>query len=75
VPNVTVRSGVTGNGGLWEGFRMPARRERSVRDEGPASESLRRTNPRESGEDLAVLWGFGVAAGVARDGVAKIAES
>ena len=44
------------NGRLRVGFRMPARREQStwVRAEGPASESLRRTNPRDSGEELAV---------------------
>src|SRR5215510_9016111 len=42
------------NGGNREGFRMPARRERSIQYRGPASESLRRTNPREAGEQLAV---------------------
>ena len=31
-------------------FRMPARRERSIECRGPASESLRRTNPRGSGK-------------------------
>jgi hypothetical protein len=37
-----------------EGFRMPAR-DRPVQPwRGPASESLRRRNPRESGEDLPV---------------------
>jgi hypothetical protein len=38
------------------GFRMPARRRQSrpVKDRAPASESLRRTNPRDSGEELAV---------------------
>src|SRR5215471_14956666 len=57
------------------GFRMPAGRERSTRVRWPASESLRRTNPRESGERLAVLWGFGVAAALAGNGFPKIAES
>ena len=37
-----------------EGFRMPARRGRVTQYRGPASESLRRTNPREAGEQLAV---------------------
>ena len=37
-----------------EGFRMPARRERSTPGKEPASESLRRRNPRESDERLAV---------------------
>jgi hypothetical protein len=39
-----------------EGFRMAAGRERSIRYRagGPASESLRRTNPWEGGERLAV---------------------
>jgi hypothetical protein len=39
-----------------EGFRMAAGRERSIRHRagGPASESLRRTNPREGGVRLAV---------------------
>jgi hypothetical protein len=41
-------------GRFREGFRMPARHERSIRERRPASESLRRTNPRESGEELAV---------------------
>ena len=38
------------------GFRMPAQREQSTpgKGRGPASESLRRTNPRDSGEELAV---------------------
>ena len=36
-----------------KGFRMPARRERSTQVRGPASESPRRTNPRDSGERLA----------------------
>ena len=43
---------------VWnrEGFRMAAGRERSIRYRagGPASESLRRTNPREGGDRLAV---------------------
>jgi hypothetical protein len=37
-----------------EGFRMPVRREGSTRYRWPASESLRRTNARESSERLAV---------------------
>jgi CheR methyltransferase, all-alpha domain len=37
-------------GRFREGFRMPARRERSIQCRGPASESLRRTNPRGSGK-------------------------
>jgi hypothetical protein len=37
-----------------EGFRMPARRERSTQVRGRASESPRRRNPRESDERLAV---------------------
>src|SRR5947209_2039039 len=37
-----------------EGFRMPAQARAVDPAIGPASESLRRTNPRESGEDLAV---------------------
>ena len=41
----------------------------------PASESLRRTNSRESGERLAVYWGFGVAAALTGDGFPKVAES
>ena len=41
----------------------------------PWRKSLRRTNPRESGERLAVLWGFGVAAALAGNGFPKIAES
>ena len=40
------------NGRNREGFRMPAWRERSTR-RGPASESLRRRNPREASEQLA----------------------
>src|SRR6516162_7823634 len=36
-----------------EGFRMPARRERSTQVRGRASESPRRTNPRDGGERLA----------------------
>ena len=42
-----------GNFGEREGFRMPARRERSTQVRGRASESPRRTNPRDSGERLA----------------------
>src|SRR6516225_865492 len=63
------------NGRFREGFRMPAWRERSTRDEGSAAESLRRTNPRESGERLAVygdlarqrLWREMVFAGSLRE--------
>src|SRR5262249_22546077 len=40
------------NGCNREGFRMPAWCERSTR-RGPASESLRRRNPREAGGQLA----------------------
>ena len=40
------------DGKVCEGFRMPAWRERSTR-RGPASESLRRRNPREASEQLA----------------------
>jgi len=38
------------------GFRIPAQREQSTlgRDRGPAPESLRKTNPRDSGEGLVV---------------------
>jgi len=45
-----------------EGFRMPARRERSTRVRGPASESPRRRNPRDSGGWPMGIWrgsGFG----------------
>ena len=38
---------------LREGFRMPARHERSPQYKGPLSESLRRRNPREGGDCLA----------------------
>jgi hypothetical protein len=41
-----------------QGFRMPVWRERSTR-RGPASESLRRRNPREAGEQLAGNGGLG----------------
>jgi hypothetical protein len=56
------QNAVSGFVRLREGFRMPARRERSTQHRGPASESLRRTNARESGGRLAVygdLAGFG----------------
>jgi hypothetical protein len=46
-----------------------------VSDAGPAraSEGLRRTNPRESGERF--LWGFGVAAALAGERFPKIVGS
>ena len=44
--------GVRANDCWREGFRMPAWCERSTR-RGPASESLRRRNPREAGGQLA----------------------
>ena len=51
-----------GNGRFREGFRMPARRERSTRVRGPACESPRRRNPRDSGGWPMGIWrgsGFG----------------
>jgi hypothetical protein len=44
------------NGRKRVGFRMPARREQSIpgKGGGPSSESLRRANPRDSGEELTV---------------------
>jgi hypothetical protein len=57
-----------------EGFRMPARRERSTRYRG-----RRRKASDERTRAKAVsawrLWGFGVGSAVAVDGFAKIAES
>jgi len=56
---------------------MPAWREHSTRwgCRRPASESLRRTNPRAGGEQLCQLWGFGRAAAVADDHFAQLGES
>ena len=51
-----------------EGFRMPAQRKGSVRDEGPASESLRIPNPREALRVFGRLWGFSGPAAVAEVG-------
>ena len=52
------RAGVPASGCNREGFRVPARRERSTRYKRPASEGLR-TNARKSGERLADSGEFG----------------
>jgi hypothetical protein len=62
------------NGRNREGFRMPARRERSTRYRGRRRKA---SDERTRGKAVNAwrLWGFGVGAAVAVDGFAKIAES
>ena len=57
-----------------EGFRMPARRERSTQYRGRRRKA---SDERTRGKAVNAwrLWGFGVGATVAVDGFAKIAES
>ena len=65
---------LSANGSNREGFRMPARRERSTRYRGRRRKA---SDERTRGKAVNAwrLWGFGVGAAVAVDGFAKIAEN
>jgi len=57
-----------------EGFRMPARRERSTRYRGRRRKASDERTRRKAVSAWR-LWGFGAGAAVAVDGFAKITES